>query len=456
MSIPQQGGGRVESRRDLVAYLEEGCKPPADWRIGTEHEKFGFRQQDHTPLPYDGECSIRAMLDGLAERFGWERVLEGETLVGLTLDGANVSLEPGGQLELSGVPLDNLHQTCDEANEHLHEVSEIAGTIGAGFIGLGMAPEWPLEDMPRMPKGRYGIMRRYMAKTGALGLDMMHRTCTIQVNLDYADEADMIRKFRVGLLLQPVATALFANSPFVSGRPSGHLSWRAGIWEDVDPDRSGALPFVFEDGFGFEAWTDYALDVPMYFLYRDGRYIDAAGQSFRDFLDGRLPALPGERPLLSDWADHLTTIFPDVRLKRFLEMRGADGGPWRRICALPAFWVGLLYDNAALDGALELTRDWTPETRARFRLEAGRIGLEAEINGRKLRAIAADLLELARAGLTARGRAHAHGLDTDETHFLNDLHAVVENGETLADEMLRLYHEEWNGSMAPIYDTYAF
>ncbi len=455
MSIPQQGGGEVQSRSDLVGFFESGCKPPAQWKIGTEHEKFGFRRADLAPLPYDGDsCSVRGTLEGLAERFGWTRVLEGENLIGLTRDGANVSLEPGGQLELSGAPLDTLHQTCDEASQHLAEVAEVAEEMGAGFLGMGVAPHWRREDMPRMPKGRYAIMRRYMERVGKLGVDMMHRTCTIQVNLDYADEADMVRKLRAGLLLQPVATALFANSPFIDGKDSGYLSYRARIWEDVDGDRSGVPAIALESGFGFEAWTDYALDVPMYFVYRDGSYLDVAGQSFRDFLDGRLPGLPGERPLMSDWADHLTTLFPDARIKQFIEMRGADGGPWRRICALPALWVGLLYDSEALDGALQLAADWSEEERMQLRVEAGRLGLEARVGGRSVRDIARDLLDLSRGGLARRARAH--GPLPDETHHLNDLEAVVESGETAAGELLRRWRDEWDGDARRAFEEYSF
>ena len=343
MSIPQSGGGQIESHAELAEYLAEGCKPAADWRIGTEHEKFGYGLDDHLPLPYEGPRSIRTMLEGLRDSYGWTSVEEAGNLIGLQKDRANVSLEPGGQLELSGAPLRTIHETCDEVNQHLREVKTIADDIGAGFIGLGAAPEWTAEQMPVMPKGRYALMTRYMQMVGTHGTQMMYRTCTVQVNLDFASEADMVQKFRVSLALQPVATALFAASPFFEGRVNGWQSWRARIWQDTDPDRTGMLPFVFEDGMGFERYVDYALDVPMYFVYRDGRYIDALGQSFRDFLRGELPALPGEKPTLSDWADHLTTIFPEVRIKRFMEMRGADGGPWRRLCALPALWVGLLY-----------------------------------------------------------------------------------------------------------------
>jgi glutamate--cysteine ligase len=456
MSIPQSGGGPIESKAELAGFLAAGCKPPEDWRIGTEHEKFGYRLDDHLPLPYEGATSIRAMLEALRDRFGWRPVEEAGRIIGLERDGANVSLEPGGQLELSGAPLRTIHETCDEVNAHLREVKAIADEIGAGFIGLGAAPDWTADQMPVMPKGRYALMTRYMRRTGSHGTQMMYRTCTVQTNLDFASEADMVKKFRVSLALQPVATALFASSPFFEGRVNGWQSWRARIWQDTDPDRTGMLPFVFEDGMGFERYVDYALDVPMYFVYRDGRYIDALGQSFRDFLAGRLPALPGEKPTLSDWADHLTTIFPEVRLKRFLEMRGADGGPWRRICALPAFWVGLLYDGAALDAAWDLCRGWTAAERDGLRRDAGRLGLRAEIGGRELREVAREVLAIAEAGLRARARPGAGGMIADETHFLNALHEIVASGQTPADELLGRYHRDWDGDLDRIYGEYSY
>ncbi len=456
MSIPQSGGGPIERREQLAEYLASGCKPPEDWRIGTEHEKFGYDRAEHRPLPYEGACSIHAMLAGLRDRFGWAPIEEGGHLIGLTKDGANVSLEPGGQLELSGAPLETLHETCDETNQHLREVQEVADAIGAGFIGLGAAPEWRHEDMPMMPKGRYRLMTGYMQSIGPWGTQMMYRTCTVQVNLDFGSEADMAKKLRVGLALQPVATALFANSPFFEGTENGQLSWRSRIWQDLDHDRTGMLPFVFEDGFGFERYVDYALDVPMYFVYRDGKYIDALGQSFRDFMAGKLPALPGEMPTLSDWADHLTTIFPEARIKKFIEMRGADGGPWRRICALPAFWVGLLYDQAALDAAWDVCKAWTADQRAQLRLDAARSGLKAEVAGRSLRDVSRDVLEISRAGLAARARKGAGGLIPDETHFLDALHEVVERNETPAEELLAKYRGEWKGDLSRIYDEYAY
>ena len=408
MSIPQQGGGPIERESQLAEYLAAGCKPRDQWRIGTEHEKFGYCRDTLNPLPYDGPRSIKAVLEGLRDKFGWAPVMEGAHIIGLTKDGANVSLEPGGQLELSGAPLETIHQTCDEVNQHLREVRDVADKIGVEFIGLGAAPIWRHEDMPMMPKGRYRLMTGYMDRVGSMGKTMMYRTSTVQVNLDFSSEADMVQKLRVALALQPVATALFANSPFIDGKPNGHKSWRARVWRDLDAARTGMLPFVFEQGFGFEAWVQYALDVPMYFVYRDGVYIDALGQSFRDFLKGQLPALPGEVPTLSDWADHLTTIFPEARVKKFIEMRGADGGPWRRLCALPAFWVGLMYDQTTLDAAWDLVKGWDAETRDALRVAASVDGLQADTHGIKMHDLAREVVALSEAGLKTRARAGAH------------------------------------------------
>jgi len=452
MSIPQSGGGPIERHEQLAEYLSSGCKPREDWRIGTEHEKFGYTRDTLTPLPYDGPRSIKAVLEGLREKFGWQPVEEAGKIIGLVKDGANVSLEPGGQLELSGAPLETVHQTCDEVNEHLREVREVADQIGVEFIGLGAAPIWTHEQMPMMPKGRYRLMTGYMDKVGTMGKTMMYRTCTVQVNLDFSSEADMVQKMRVALALQPVATALFANSPFIDGKPNGHKSWRSRVWRDLDASRTGMLPFVFEDGFGFEAWVQYALDVPMYFVYRNGEYIDALGQSFRDFLKGELPALPGEKPTLSDWADHLTTAFPEARVKKYIEMRGADGGPWRRLCALPAFWVGLTYDQTALDAAWDIAKGWDAETREALRVAASVDGLQAEVGGIRMHDLARELVAISEAGLKARAKPGAGGLIPDETHFLNALKESIESGQTPADELLAKYHGEWGGDLTRIYE----
>ena len=456
MSIPQSGGGPIEHQDQLTEFLAAGCKPKAAWRIGTEHEKFGYLADSHAPLPYDGPRSVRAMLEGLRDQFGWTPVMEAGHIIGLVKDGANVSLEPGGQLELSGAPLVSIHQTCDEVNAHLREVKSIADKLNVAFIGLGAAPIWTHDQMPVMPKGRYKLMTDYMDRVGTMGKSMMYRTCTVQVNLDFASEADMVQKLRTSVALQPVATALFANSPFFDGKPNGHKSWRSRIWRDLDPARTGTLPFAFEDGFGFERYVDYALDVPMYFVYRDGQYIDALGQSFRDFLQGRLPALPGEVPTLSDWADHLTTIFPEARLKKYLEMRGADGGPWRRLCALPALWVGLLYDQSALDAAWDLAKGWDLQTREELRIAASVDGLDARVGNIHMHDLAREVVAIAENGLKARAMPGAGGMVADETHFLNVLRESLDAGQTPADELLAQYHGPWGGDLNRIYAEYSY
>jgi glutamate--cysteine ligase len=450
---PSGGGAPITDKRELIAYLAEGGKPEADWRIGTEHEKFAFRRRDFQPLTYDGPSGIRAILEGMT-RFGWKPVLENGNPIALNKGDCNISLEPGGQFELSGAPLRTVHETCDEVGQHLVEVKEICEEIDAGMIGLGFNPKWKRDDIPWMPKGRYAIMRRYMPLVGSLGLDMMMRTCTVQVNLDFASEADMVKKFRTSLALQPVATALFAASPFTEGRPNGFKSFRSQIWLDTDNARSGMLPFVFEPGMGFERYVDYLLDVPMYFVYRDGKYIDVAGQSFRDFLAGKLPGLPGALPSIGDFADHLSTAFPEVRLKRYLEMRGADGGPWRRLCALPALWVGLLYDETALDAAWDMVKGWTEEERETLRRDVPRYGLLAPFRGRTARELATEMLAIAQEGLTRRARRNAAG--DDESFFLDTLFAIAGSGRTYADELLEAYSGIWQGDIDNLFRERAY
>ena len=435
---------------ELLAYMVSGCKPEDQWKLGTEHEKFGYTIDDLRPLPYSGKRSIHAILTGLEERFDWRPVMEnGQTIALLDDSGASITLEPGGQLELSGALLDSIHDTCTEVNTHLKQVKKVSEPLGIAFLGMGFQPKWRREDMEWMPKARYRIMRDYMSKMGTLGHDMMTRTCTVQVNLDFSSEADMVQKFRTSLALQPIATALFANSPFVDGQPNGYVSYRSHVWEDTDPDRTGMLPFVFDGDMGFEKYTNYMLDVPMYFIYRNGNYIDASGQSFRDFLAGTLPSLPGELPTIKDWEDHLTTAFPEVRLKRFLEMRGADGGPWARLCALPALWAGLLYHQPSLEAAWDIARDWSMEERLNLRKEVPKLGLKATVRGRSVQSMALEVIELARIGLSARNRLNTAG--DNESGFLATLQDVAERGLTPADRKLALYNGAWNGSVDPVF-----
>ncbi len=453
MSIPQSAGGPIESRDALVHYLAEGSKPKSEWRIGTEHEKFMYCLKTHKPLAYEGERGIRVLLEGM-RRFGWEPVMEGDNIIGLLQNGASISLEPGGQFELSGAALKSVHETCAEVGTHQAQVREVAGEMNAGAIGIGYAPTWTMAETHQMPKGRYDIMRRYMPKVGGYGLEMMFRTCTVQVNLDYSSEADMVKKFRVGLALQPVATALFANSPFREGKHNGFLSYRSHIWTDVDNDRAGMLPWVFEDGMGFERYVDYALDVPMYFVYRDGKYIDVAGKSFRDFLAHKIPEVKDIEPMMADWADHLTTIFPEVRLKKFLEMRGADAGGWRRICALPALWVGLFYDQTALDEAWDLVKDWTAEERQAMRDAVPRLAFKTPFRKARVWELAHRMLEISAAGLRRRASHDAGGMT--EEGFLVPLREVVTRGYTRAEELLQLYRTDWGRDLAPLYRDFNF
>ncbi|EJL24145.1 glutamate--cysteine ligase [Novosphingobium sp. AP12] len=444
----------VESLDQLAAPMAAGEKPREAWRIGTEHEKFVYDTADHHAPSYDEPGGIRDLLNNLTE-FGWEPIIEGGNVIAMKGSDGNVSLEPAGQLELSGAPLETLHETCAETGRHLAQVKAIGERIGKAYLGLGMWPDKTREELPIMPKGRYEIMLRHMPRVGSMGLDMMLRTCTIQVNLDYSSEADMVKKFRTSLALQPLATALFANSPFTEGQPNGYLSYRSHIWSDTDPQRTGMLPFVFEDGFGYERYVDYMLDVPMYFVFRDGKYIDAAGLSFRDFLKGELSVLPGELPRLSDWTDHLSTAFPEVRLKSFLEMRGADGGPWGRICALPALWVGLLYDQGALDAAWDLVKDWDMEGREALRSAAPKLGLDSPIpGGGTLRDIAAQVVDISRSGLAARGKLNASG--ENETGYLEPLAEIVKTGKVPAQRLLDLYNGEWGGDLSRIYAVKSF
>ncbi|WP_121114898.1 glutamate--cysteine ligase [Croceibacterium ferulae] len=449
-TAPQAAEPPIESRAYLVAPMQLGEKPKSQWRIGTEHEKLVYSRADHHAPSYEEPGGIRDLLLAL-DRFGWHPIEENGHVIAMGGPDGTVSLEPAGQLELSGAPLEDLHQTCAETGRHLTQVKAIGEETGTGFLGLGMWPDKRRDELPIMPKGRYEIMLRHMPRVGTMGLDMMLRTCTIQVNLDYGSEADMAKKFRTSLALQPLATALFANSPFTEGKPNGFLSYRSHIWSDTDPHRTGMIPFVFDEDFGYERYVDYMLDVPMYFVFREGRYIDASGQSFRDFLDGRLPALPGEKPTASDWWDHLSTAFPEVRLKSFLEMRGADGGPWNRICALPAFWVGLLYDDAALDAAWDLVKGWSMEEREALRTAVPRLGLDAPVPGnRRLLDLAREVLPIARAGLVARNRLNGSG--DSEAGFLEPLEEIVSSGKVPAQRLLDKFHGEWGGDISRAYE----
>ncbi len=446
----------IESRDALVAWFAEGVKPKAEFRIGTEHEKFPFTVEGHRPIPYEGRRSIRSLLEGMQHLLGWEPILEDGNIIGMfdVTGGGAISLEPGGQFELSGAPVETVHHTCSELMAHLAQLREVARPLGIGFLGLGMTPDWTRADIPTMPKGRYRIMTAYMPTVGKYGLDMMYRTCTVQTNLDFSSEADMVKKLRVSLALQPVATALFANSPFTEGKPNGFLSFRSEIWRDTDNARAGMLPWAFEPGMGFERWVDYALDVPMYFVKRGDKYIDVAGKSFRDLLAGKLDALPGERATISDWANHISTIFPEVRLKRYLEMRGANSGPWRRLPAFAAFWAGILYDDDSLDAAWDLVKDWSAQERQKLRDDVPKLGFKAEIRNRNVLSLAKDTLRMSERGLVRRRRVNDWG--HDESWYLRPIQDFVARGITPAEELLEKFHGPWGGSVDPVYKEYAY
>lgn len=460
MSPAQADGATAPLRckQDLIDWIAAGFKPKTDWRIGTEHEKFVFHTDDLSPVAYDGPRGIRALLEALIAKYDWQAIMEGDHIIGLKRPGnelgGNVSLEPGGQFELSGAPLETLHQVCSETNAHLREVRAVGEPLGIGFLGVGFSPKWKLDEIPVMPKERYKVMRRYMPMVGKHGLDMMFRTSTIQVNLDFSSEEDLVKKMRVSLALQPLATALFASSPFTEGKPNGFQSMRSAVWRDTDPMRTGMLPFVFHDDMSVERYVDYALDVPMYFVYRDGEYIDVAGASFRDFMAGKLAQLPGLLPTVDDWSDHLTTLFPEVRLKRFIEMRGADGGPWNRICALPALWVGLLYDDRALEAAWDLVRDWTQEERQALRDDVPLTGFRTKFRQTTVLELCREVVAIAKSGLQARGLKGKRG-DLETVH-LAPLEAMLAAGESAADELLRHYNSDWDGNINRIFSDYAF
>ncbi len=448
----------IKGRADLIDWIAAGEKPKDAWRIGTEHEKFVFRTISLEPVSYDGPRGIRALMEQLIARYGWLPIHEGENIIALKRpdgeQGGTISLEPGGQFELSGAPLENLHETAAETYKHLYEVLDVGEDLAIGFLGVGFSPKWRLDQVPKMPKQRYGVMTRYMPQVGSRGLDMMYRTATVQVNLDFGNEADMVQKLRVSLALQPIATALFSSSPFTEGEPNGFQSMRSEVWRDTDKRRTGMLPFVFEDGMGYARYVDYALDVPMYFVYRAGNYIDVAGSSFRDFLGGKLKGLEGVFPTIDDWSDHMTTLFPEVRLKRFLEMRGADGGRWSIITALPAFWTGLLYDQAALDGAWDLVKDWTEDEREALRNGVPVGGIRTPFRKTNVNELAKEVLRLSRLGLKNRNRVNAKG--QDETVYLAPLESIARAGRTVSDQLLDRYNSSWHGDINHIFEEFAF
>lgn len=434
----------------LQDYFAAGCKPKSSWRIGTEHEKFLFRLSSTAAVDYAEAKGVRDLLQVL-KIFGWQEECEEGVVVGLQRGGARISLEPGGQLELSGRPVANLHETASEIEQHLDELREVSRLLDIGFLGIGFHPTAARGDIPWMPKQRYNLMRSYLPRHGQHGLDMMLRTCTTQVNLDYSDEADMIMKMRVATALQPIATALFAASPFADGKPTGYQSHRMTVWQDTDAARCGHLSFVFDNDFGFDRYIAYALAVPMIFVRREGRLVDAGEGSFRDFMAGCLPCVPGQRPTVEDWALHLSTLFPDVRLKQYLELRGADCGNVAAICALPSFWTGLLYDQTALEAAWEIIADWSTEERMTLHRQVPQYGLRSPFRGEPIQGIAHKAVVLAQQGLRRRAN-RLHG-GADETRYLDPLFMITESGISYADELLGLYEHQWEREIKHIFSA---
>lgn len=447
----------IQSKEDLIKPFQNGEKKPSDFKIGTEHEKFVFHIDTLKPVPFSGESGIENLLLAL-KKYGWESILEDGNTIGLSRDkslgGGTITLEPAGQLELSGAPLTNIHETFNELDEHRSQISKEGSNLGLGFLGAGLTPDWSFDEMPIMPKSRYQIMKNYMPKKGNLGLDMMFRSTTIQVNLDYSSESDMIKKFKVSLALQPIATALFANSPFLDGNLTGYNSFRSHIWTDTDPDRTGMLPFVFDGEMSYEKYVDYALKVPMYFIYRDGNYLDVSGSSFEDFLNGDLDELPNEKPNIIDWENHLTTIFPEVRLKSFLEMRGADGGSFESVCALSSFWVGLLYDSESLDSSFNLIKDFNIKQLQELRIEVAKNGLHSIIEGIEIQEIAKKVLKLSREGLRNRNILNENG-DSEEI-FLDPLQKILSSGKSSSDDLIKKFSNNWNKNLVNMYKEYTF
>ena len=442
--------GTIEDYQQLVSYLEEGCKPIYEWRIGTEHEKFGYIKKNKKPLKYFGENGILSIFQGLVN-LGWKPVYEENNIIALSFGKQSITLEPGGQLELSGAPLDSIHETCIEVNSHLSQLKSVSEKMGIGFIGLGFHPKLRVDEAPLMPKSRYKIMKDYMPLKGKHGLDMMFRTCTVQTNLDFSSEVDMVKKMRVALALQPLSTALFANSPFCEDKLSGYKSFRSFVWMHTDSDRCGMLPFVFDDGMSFQRYVDYALDVPMYFIVRDKKYIYAEGQTFRDFLNGSLKCLPNEKPLIIDWENHLSTLFPEVRLKRFIEMRGADTGNWSSLCANPAFWVGLMYDKDSLDETSDLIADFSISEVMEMREKVPIYGLDTRIrNNYSINDLAGRVLAIAKKGLKNRKVYDPSG--NDESIFLDILFQRQKKCETPADILIKLFENEWNGEADKVFE----
>jgi glutamate--cysteine ligase len=430
----------IRRRDDLVVPFVEACKPRSEWRIGPEMEKFGLIEATRRPLPYLGDKSVLRVLEYLAQNHGWvaEREHEGGPIIALMRGGASITLEPGAQLELSGDKAENIHQVCAELRAHLREIDPVSKTMGVRWLGVGFHPLARREDFEWVPKQRYGVMREYLPTRGGHALDMMLRTCTVQVNLDYASEADAMRKMRVALALAPATTAMFANSPWKEGRPHGGVTYRGRVWLDVDPDRTGLCPALWKRGSRFEDYVEWALDVPMFLIKRGGHAIANTGQPFRSFLKS---GFEGHSATMEDWKTHLNTIFPEVRLKKTIEVRGADVQSTDLACALPALWTGILYDDRALAEAEALVEGWTHDEVADLRTRAWRDGLRATFRGGSLIGIAQRMVAIADGGLERRGVVDA-SCGKDERVHLARLRKLVGEGRCPADALLDRFDRE--------------
>ena len=448
---------KIQDKEQLVSWFRSGFKEKSKWMVGTEHEKFAYtfskKKKRYIPLSYFGENGINAFLIELC-KFGWLPVYENGNIIELKKEAQSITLEPGGQIELSGAPLKDLHSTCKETNEHLKLVKEVGKKLDILLVGLGARPNEFLKDVPLMPKARYDIMRNYMPSKGSRGLEMMHSTCTVQANLDFESEQDMKKKTSLAVKLQPIVTTLFANSPFYEGTFNGFQSLRKHIWTDTDPDRCGILKIALEDDFNFSSYVDFALSVPMYFVIREKKYIDCSGKSFLDFLNGKLDILPGEKPTFEDWENHISTIFTEVRLKKFIEVRGADAGNWRRTCALPAFWVGLLYGESSINSAEKICCDWTVEEIEKLSLDVAKKGLDAEIKKEKVLNIANELLKIARGSLVEREVLDSQG--NNESGYLNVLEEIILRKSSPAKELMEKFSNKYNSNFEELMKDIAY
>ena len=433
----------------LVKIFSEGCKEKIKWKIGTEHEKFGFKKKSLEPINFQ---DIQQIFLKLSNKYNWEKVFEDSNLIALKKNNASITLEPGGQIELSGAPMKNLFETCKEVNQHQSELDDICKSMEIDFLGMGLLPKWKLNKIKLMPKKRYKIMSEYMPQVGSKGLDMMFRTATIQANYDFSSESDMVKKMRVSQSLQPIIIALYANSPFVDGKITNYKSFRSFIWTKTDKKRCGILPFIYDNSFSFERYVDYLLDIPMYFIIRDNEYINMTKYTFRNFLEKKV--LKKIEPNLEDWKIHLTTVFPEVRLKTFIELRGADGGPWSRVCALPAFWTGILYDKKNLNEIWTKISHWDYSGIVNFYENVRRDGLNTFTpDGEKLSDFTKTILNQSGEGLVRRNIKTDRG---NESIFLEPLKKILESGKSPAEMWKKLFFSEWKNDIDMLYKTNYF